>query len=86
MRNLLPLLLVLAVFPFSFYAKRRLETPLGILLPSAAMIFFMVMAFVDTARMYPHLFFAMLAAVLALRSAKSSGLVDKFYSNSRRGS
>lgn len=77
MKDLLPVFAILAFFIFSFWGKRWAQTVFGLVLSAGIMAFFLIMAFVDRARMFPHLFFAILAAGLAWRSARSSGLLSK---------
>lgn len=73
MKNLWPVFAILAFFVLSFWSKRWAQTAFGFVLSAAIMVFFLIMAFVDRARMFLHLFWAILAAVLAWRSARSSG-------------
>lgn len=82
MENLLPVFVILAFFVLSFWGQRWANTPLGVVLSCGVMIFFLVMAWVDHGRLYFHLLFAILAAALAWRGARSSGLLSKFGSPS----
>jgi hypothetical protein len=77
MKDLLPVFVILAFFILSFWGKRWAQTVFGFVLCTGIMVFFLIMAFVDRARIFPYLFFAIFAAVLAWRSARSSGLLSK---------
>ncbi len=81
MENLLPIFVMLAFFVLSFWGKRWSETVFGVVLSSGVMLFFLIMAFVDRAHLYPDLFFAFLAGAWAWRSMRSSGLLRKFLEN-----
>ena len=77
MKDLSPVFAILAFFILSFWGKRWTQTVFGLVLSAGIMVFFLIMAFVDRARMFPNLFFAILAGGLAWRSARSSGLLSK---------
>lgn len=77
MKNLLPVFAILAFFILSFWGKRWAQTVFGLVLSASIMVFFLIMAFVDRARVFPYLLFSILAAALAWRSTRSSGLLRK---------
>ncbi|MEM4413763.1 MAG: hypothetical protein QXD59_05765 [Candidatus Caldarchaeum sp.] len=77
MKDILPVFAILAFFMLSFWGKRRAQTVFDLVLSASIMVFFLVMAFVDRARMFPYLFFVILAGALAWRSARSSGLLSQ---------
>ena len=73
MENLLPFLVILIFFGLSFWGEKWLQTRFAIVLSCAVML----MALVDSEHKFPYLLFAILAAGLAWRKAKLSGLLDK---------
>jgi 4-amino-4-deoxy-L-arabinose transferase-like glycosyltransferase len=77
MENLLPFLLILIFFGLGFWGEKWLQTRFAIVLSCAVMLFFLIMALVDSEHKFPYLLFAILAAGLAWRKAKSSGLLGK---------
>jgi len=77
MKDLLPVFVILAFFILSFWGTRWAQTVFGVVLCTGIMIYFLILAFVNRVRIFPYLFFAIFAAVLAWRSAKSSGLLNK---------
>jgi len=71
MENLLPLLVILVFFGVSFWGKKWLQTKFAIVLSCVVMLFFLIMAFIDSEHKFPYLLFAILAAGLAWQKAKS---------------
>jgi hypothetical protein len=77
MENLLPILMILIFFGVSFWGERWLQTKFAIILSCAVMVFFLIMALIDSEHKFPYLLFAILAAGISWRKAKMSGLLGK---------
>ncbi len=75
MESLLPILLILALFPLSFFSKRWLKMPFGFVLPSLITVYFLIMTFIDREHIYRYLFFVILGSALAWRGLKASGIL-----------
>ena len=77
MENLLPILLIIIIFPLSFYSERLRKSILGLLLSCGLTIYFLVMAFIDRENIYFYLFPAILSLAFALRNIKQSNPLSK---------
>jgi hypothetical protein len=74
MENLLPFLAILIFFGVSLLGKTWLQTKFAIVLSCAVIVFFLIMALVDSEHKFPYLLFAILAAGLAWQKAKLFGV------------
>jgi bacteriorhodopsin len=72
MTDLLPVVPILVLFGLSFLAGKRLKGKLGMVLASLVLVFFVVMALVDSSHKYQHVLFAILAAAFLIRDARAS--------------
>lgn len=77
MENLLPFLVILIFFGLSFWGEKWLQTRFAVVLSCAFMLFFLIMALLDSEHKFPYLLFAIFAAVISWRKAKISGLLGK---------
>lgn len=84
MENLLPVLLILIFFGLSFWGKKWLKTKFSFALAGSLMLFFIIMALVDSEHKFPYLLFAIFAAASAWQSGKASGLMNNFGLNNPR--
>jgi hypothetical protein len=77
MENLLPFLIILIFFGISLWGEKWLQTRFALILSCVVMVFFLVMALIDSEHKFPYLLFAILAAGISWRRAKLSGLLGK---------
>ncbi len=74
METAIPFIIAAILFPVSFFHKSMRRKPIVAIVAGCLAIYFVVMAFFDPPRMYFSLLFALFAGIIAVRTAKTSGI------------